>query len=261
MSQQSCLLSKGPIHRAAALLSITILALAVGLWPRLARSVGPTPSTPLPTPTHGPYSTKFLRAESPISEGGAWVSGKAAGLDWADVWTTPGFAFGMEIGGHRNPPQQFDDATALLAGTWGPNQTVQATVHSVNQNQDNTMWEEVEIRLRSTISLHICTGYEIMFRCAKTPHSYCNIARWEGPLGKFTYIKNMGGAKYGVKDGDVVKASIIGNLLTVYINGEEIGRVTDNRFSSGNPGMGFFLDGTTGKNRDYGFTNFTATDR
>ena len=100
-----------------------------------------------------------------------------------------------------------------------------------------------------------------MFRCSKIPKAYCNIARWEGPLGKFTYLKKMEGSKYGVKTGDVVKASMIGNVLTVYINGVQMIQVTDNNFTSGNPGIGFYLEGATGVMGDYGFSSFTATER
>ena len=189
------------------------------------------------------------------------LNGHADGLDWADVQTSPGLAFGLEIGGSRPEPQKYDDSTALLKGTWGPNQTVQATVYSVHPNQDDKVWEEVELRLRSSITPQSCTGYEVMFRCSKIPQAYCNVARWEGPLGKFTYLKQMGGSKYGVKTGDVVKASMIGNTLTVYINGEQIFQLNDSKFPSGNPGMGFFLDGATGVNRDFGFSSFMATDK
>jgi len=35
----------------------------------------------------------------------------------------------------------------------------------------------------------------------------------------------------------------------------------DRTYTSGNPGIGFFLRGTTGVNGDYGFTSFTAMDR
>ncbi len=227
------------------------------LWPSRSRSLGTPPAPPA---RHGPYRTKFLRAEDPISEGGEWYNGQADGLDWANVRTMPGLAFGTEIGGKRPEPQMFDDSTALLKGTWGPNQTVEATVYSVHPNLNDTVWEEVEIRLRSSISPHNCTGYEIMFRCSKIPKAYCNVARWEGPLGKFKYLKNTGGSKYGVKTGDVVKATMFGDVITVYINGEQMFQVRDDKFTGGNPGMGFFLDHATGVNRDFGFTSFMATD-
>lgn len=211
--------------------------------------------------THGQYTTNFPRAENPISEGGKWLNGHADGLDWTDVRTTPRFAFGTEIGGRRPAPQKYDDSTAILKGTWGPDQTVEATVHSMNPNQDGKVLEEVELRLRSSISPHNCTGYEVMFRCSKIPRAYCNIARWEGPLGRFTMLKETYGSAYGVKDGDVVKATMIGKVLTVYINGAQMIQLSDDRFTNGNPGIGYYLEGATGVMRDFGFSSFMATDR
>jgi len=205
--------------------------------------------------THGAsrtYTTKFPLTENPISESGNWINGKTAGLDWADVAMTPGLAYGTESGNTG-----YDDSTALLTGTWGPDQTVQATVHSVNQN-DN-IYEEVELRLRSSLSAHKATGYEINFRCSKTGNAYTQIVRWNGPLGDFTYLNSHSGAKYGVANGDVVKATIVGNLITVYIDDVQVNQATDNTYSTGRPGVGFFLGGNAAIT-DYGFTSFTASD-
>lgn len=259
MSQHSNMEVKGRKCRIVVVSSAIALLMGIGVWFLGSRGVS-APVASAPAALHGPYSTNFAHAENPLSDGGQWYEGKTDGLDWTNVRTIPGLAFGTEIGGNRPAPQKYDDSTAILKGTWGPNQTVQATVHSVNPNQNGKVWEEVELRLRSSISPHNCTGYEVMFRCTKIPQAYCNIARWEGPLGKFTYIKKMQGSKYGVKNGDVVKATMIGNVLTVYINGVQMIQVTDNKFKSGNPGMGFYLDGATGVMRDYGFSNFMATD-
>jgi hypothetical protein len=198
------------------------------------------------------YSTTFPLTENPISENGHWITGKAVGLDWADVSTTPGLAIGLQTGA-----MGYDDATALLTGSWGPDQTVEATVYTVNQNDSYS--EEVEIRLRSAMSAHSNTGYEILFKCSKTTNAYMEIVRWNGPLGNFTYLIRRPGAQYGVKNGDVVKATIVGNVITAYINGVEVARVTDSTYPTGNPGMGFFLRGPAGKNADYGFMSFTAT--
>jgi len=240
--------------------SAVALLMIVGMWPAAKRGLSMLPA-PASAGTHGPYITNFTRTENPVSEGGIWLNGQTDGLDWTDVRTTPGFAFGTEIGGNRPDPQKYDDSTALLKGTWGPNQTAQATVRSVNPNLDGKVWEEVELRLRSSISPHQCTGYEIMFRCSKIPKAYCNIARWEGPLGKFTMLKQTEGSQYGVKDGDVVKASMIGTILTVYINGVQMIQISDDRFTSGNPGIGFYLAGASGVIADFGFSRFMATDR
>jgi hypothetical protein len=261
MPQHSLMNVTGSKRKLVVELAAISLGAILWLWPLADGSVNRLPAAPAPARLHRPYSTNFPRAENPLSEGGKWLNGQTDGLDWTNARTIPGLVFGTEIGGHRPDPEEYDDSTALLKGTWGPNQTAQATVHAVNPNQDDTVWEEVELRLRSSLSPHNCTGYEIMFRCSKIPQAYCNIARWEGPLGKFTYLKKSEGSKYGVKNGDVVKASMIGNVLTVYINGQQMVQVTDNKFTSGNPGIGFFLSGATSVMGDYGFSSFQATDK
>jgi hypothetical protein len=45
---------------------------------------------------HRIYSTRFPLVGNPISEGGNGVHGETIGVDWADVRTTPGFAFANE---------------------------------------------------------------------------------------------------------------------------------------------------------------------
>ena len=211
---------------------------------------------PIPSAGSGPpriYRSNFSVAEDPISDGGRWISAKAAALDWSDIRTVPGLAYGSESG-----TSKFDDSTALLAGNWGPNQMVEARVHTLNQN--DRVYEEVELRLRSSLALHRATGYEISFRCSKSPVAYSEIVRWNGKWGSFTYLRHVQGPQYGVTDGDVVKAVIIGNLIKAYINDIEVVRATDNTYRSGSPGMGFYLFGRTGLNPDYGFTELTATD-
>ena len=203
------------------------------------------------TTSQRPYVTNFSATENPISEGGNWINGLAVGVDWGDVAIASGLAFGTNSGSYADP-------TAILAGSWGPDQMAQATVYSVNQTDG--VFEEVELRLRSAISAHSNTGYEINFRCSKTNNAYSQIVRWNGPLGNFTYLWAQDGSQYGVKTGDVVKATIIGNVITVYINGTKIASVTDNTYKTGNPGMGFYLNQGNGRSKDYGFTSFTASD-
>ena len=122
------------------------------------------------------YETTFPLTENPISEGGAWVNGGSVGLDWTDVATMPGLAYGLETGFGG-----YDDATALVSGVWGPEQSVTATVHSTRQTGGD-VYEEVEIRLRSAISDHWNEGYEVNFRClqgpARTRRSCGGMARW-----------------------------------------------------------------------------------
>jgi hypothetical protein len=74
-------------------------------------------------------------------------------------------------------------------------------------------------------------------------------------------LKETQGSKYGVQDGDVVKATMIGNVLTVFINAAQVVQLSDDKFTSGNPGIGFYLEGATGVMGEYGFSSFMATDR
>ena len=197
------------------------------------------------------YTTNFPLTENPISEGGKWINGAAVGLDWSNVQTTPGLAFDVSGAG-------YNDGTALLAGSWGPDQTAQATVRC--KNPSSGIYQEVELRLRSSLSAHVATGYEINARCLRgDPASYLYIVRWNGALGNFTTLAGGAGAQYGVTDGDVLKASIIGNVITVYVNGSQMATATDSVYANGSPGMGFDLTNSTAYS-DSGFTNFMATD-
>jgi hypothetical protein len=224
-------------------------------------------SFPIPKGQHESYSTNFPAREIPISEGRRWTNGNEVGLDWTDVATTPGLAYSTESGTGTGS-KAYDDSTALLVGTWGPDQTVEATVHSANQ--DDGVFEEVELRLRSSISGRVANGYEVLFRCLKTPEAYASIVRWDGPLGRFTYLSQKQGPEYGVSDGDLVKATIIGNVITAYINGTQALQAIDATYSTGSPGMGFWLKRHSGirnwlrnisvDNIDYGFTRFAAWD-
>ena len=201
------------------------------------------------------YSTAFPLTENPISEGGNWINGQTDGLDWHDMSTTPGLAIGHQSG------SSYTDGTALLTGSWGPTQTVEAVVHAANPK--DSCYQEVELRLRSTLTPHSCTGYEISFKATKTSGAYLIIVRWNGPIGDFTYLVNTAGAQYGVTEGDVVKATIVGNVITAYLNGTAVGTAIDATYATGNPGMGMNLEtgdaSCIGTNGDYGFKHFTAT--
>lgn len=200
------------------------------------------------------YTTNFPLTENPISESGKWINGGVVGLDWNNVATTTGFAYGTDPG-----QVAYADSWALLTGTWGQDQTVQATIkdHSPNVN----CHQEHELVLRGSLAAHVATGYEVTVRATNDSNSYLLIARWNGAIGNFTYLTFLSGSTYGVKTGDVFKATIVGNVITAYINGVQKARVTDNTYASGQPGMGFYLDNPascSGTNANYGYTNYTA---
>ena len=217
------------------------------------------------------YSTHFQLDEDPISEGGKWINGRKDGIDWIDIITRNGVAYGavtrndfaerrVEQGNLVSstpdgvvPEGDYDDPTAVLAGTWGKNQHGKARVFS--RNQTEKYYQEVEIRLRSTITPHSCTGYEVFWRCLKSENSYAEIVRWNGKVRDFTSLKKLIGPQYGIKDGDLVEATVVGNVLKGFINGVEVISAVDDTFDEGNPGIGFNF-GVGNTNVDHGFTYF-----
>ena len=198
------------------------------------------------------YTTNFPLTENPISESGNWINGGSVGLAWSNVRTTPGLAFGTESGSGG-----YDDSTAVLAGSWSADQMAQAVVHSTNQNSN--VFEEVELRLRTTIAANRITGYEFNFRALASGDIYVQIVRWNGAFGSFSLIDSLKGP--GIHNGDVIKATAVGNILTSYVNGNQILQVTDSTYNSGSPGMGFFnQSGTASLDSNYGFSSFTAAE-
>jgi len=208
----------------------------------------PPVQTPGPnvTPVRS-YSTRFELNEDPISEGAKWINGAADGTDWYNVITKDGVAYGAVTKG------DYTDPTALLTGTWGRTQIAKARVFSRNQTED--YYQEVEIRLRSTLTPHRCTGYEVFWRCLKARNVYVQIVRWNGPVADWTSLEKHTGAQYGVQDGDLVEATIVGNVIKGYLNGVEVISATDDTYAAGSPGMGFNY-GVGESNVDFGFSYY-----
>ena len=197
------------------------------------------------------YSIQFLTTERPVSDGGNWLNGKTDGLDWADVAVTNSRAIGLQSGINPN----YDDSTAVVKGDWGPNQTASATVRITTNRPPDGNFPELEIRLLTSISAHQLSGYEIIF---SVNGGYTQLVRWNGPLNNFTYIVSTNGVF--LRDGDVIKGTVTNNVFTGYVNNVQVIQGTDSTFTSGNPGIGMFIQGATGLNNRFGFSSFSATD-
>jgi len=210
-----------------------------------------------------PFSTTFPATENPISQGGVWISGHAAGngcftspaFCFGDVQTTPGKAFGTVVSSSCSGVvgQDCNDSTAILKGTWNKVQMVEGIVYT-NGTLTNG-FDEVELRLLTTISTNSITGYEI--NCSVSGGNYMGLVRWNGPLGQFTGIAVNNSV--GCTNGDDLKATVDANgNFTITKNGavELTGR--DTTYTSGSPGMGFYT--FSGNLSDFGLKSFTATD-
>ena len=201
------------------------------------------------------YSTRFDGSANPLSEGGRWSN---AGLDWTNIRKDQGIACSTQSGVDTGK-FKYNDSYSVLSG-FPPDQEAWGDVQIKKPSSSYT--QELEILLRFTSSPHWTTGYECFARCVDDDSSYVEIVRWDGPVGKFTYLARMHGKGYGLKNGDTLKATIDGNVITVYINGVKKAQAIDNTFKTGNPDIGEFLECPNGQgkgsNADLGFTSFTA---
>ncbi|HYK87268.1 MAG TPA: hypothetical protein VE398_00760 [Acidobacteriota bacterium] len=201
------------------------------------------------------YTTTFDGEEYPLSENGRWINN---GLDWTKIRMKGGIAFGTQSGTNKGR-HHYDDSYAHLSG-FPPDQEAWGEVYIAKP--DSSCNQEVEILLRWKSEKHSTTGYECFARCLTGTSSYLQIVRWEGPLGKFTYLADKRGIDYGLKNGDTLKASVVGNLITVYVNDVVKAQIRDDTYKSGDPGIGIFLGFNgrrkTAPNSDFGFTNYTA---
>jgi hypothetical protein len=201
------------------------------------------------------YSTRFDGIENPLSEGGTWTNN---GIDWTHIRKLGGMACGTQTGTNSGI-YKFDDSYGRLSG-FPPDQEAWGEARIVEP--DESCHQELEILLRWTSAPHRTTGYECFARCVSSASSYLQVVRWDGPLGRFTYLADKRGTNYGLKNGDILKASVVGNVITVYVNGVEKARVTDNTFPTGDPGIGEFLfcdnGHGVGSNTNFGFASFAA---
>lgn len=197
------------------------------------------------------YTTQFDLTESPLSENGAWHHD---GLDWTKVDSGNGISFGTQaLGVNRSGPTGYDDSYAYLSG-FPPDQQASAIVHL--GTIDGSCTHEVEIILRWADAAHTARGYECN---VAFDGSYAQIVRWNGPVGDYTYLAK-GSVPGGIHDGDTVSASVVGDTITLIVNGTVRATATDSTFTTGNPGIAFWRGmsgcGTFG---DYGFTEFRAS--
>jgi hypothetical protein len=221
------------------------------------------------------YSTTFPIAEGRLSEGASWVEADTAGAGcdhhpcWGNMQSIPGEAFGV------SEPTRFGDPTAILTGTWGPDQTAEGTVVVSSAQPWRGCCHELELRLRTTISANAITGYEVYCSLIWT-NPYCHIASWGGPNGSYVNLDECLGHTPAVylKDGDTLKATITGTkpvIITAFVNGLQIMQILDEgmcTFSdgkkhgpwiTGNPGIGQY-DSKDSDFRSFGWSRFSAMD-
>jgi hypothetical protein len=227
--------------------------------PQVTVQGGTTATTTCPTssPTAS-YTTNFPNNENPLSEGGKWVQGKAVGGNWNNPISAGGKAYASVLSGASG--SRYDDSVAHLSPSFesfNANQWAQGTVYLASGYSGQS--HEVELLLRFSIVSGDAHGYEILWGLT----GYIAVVRWNGPLGNYTPLHDPGQGSMPVpKDGDVLRAQISGNIITVQRNGTTVATVDVTSaggtvWNSGQPGLGFWpVDSATPQN--YGWKSFTA---
>lgn len=191
------------------------------------------------------YTTTFPLTENPMSESGIWLCGAAVGLDWTDPRTSGGVSYGTQNPGSSNT----DDSIACIDATklsFPANQQVDVTV--VVDPALSTGQHEMECLLRFAISGHNARGYECNYSYGNGAGgpSYQQIVRWNGSLNSFDVLAQTFGAPAPVT-GDTIRATIVGNLITVYlvhlgvqsfVQSVDITAFGGTVWASGQPGIG-----------------------
>lgn len=197
----------------------------------------------------GSYSSSFDLQENPLSEGGVW---RRAVNNYTHVRSSGGAAYGTN--GITN---EYDDSYALLSG-FAPDQTVEAVVQR-SSNLDTSITHNVELLLRFSDSTSGARGYQCLFAF----YGGVQIVRWNGSRGNYTYLSStagLGSLGRELRSGDVIKATISGNVISVFINATLMARATDATYTTGQPGIGFFIR-PGGNSAHLALTHVTATSQ
>jgi len=89
------------------------------------------------------------------------------------------------------------------------------------------------------------------------------VVRWNGTQGDYTVLSSTagtGGLGRELLTGDVIKASISGSVINLYINATLVMRATDSAFTTGQPGIGFFTR-PGGNSAHLALTKITASSQ
>ncbi len=204
------------------------------------------------------YSTTFPATENPMLESPHWAfRGLDTGLDWTNPQTSPGICFGTETGDGGT-----DDSIALLSGTWANDCDVTGIVHIGTRPGT---FSEIELLLRGTISAHSAQLYECYFSVCAAPDRYAHITRWNGAFNSFTDLVSLDNSTAPtLNNGDTIRATVVGTVITVYVNGgivmgpyDTVGDTT--KYASGRPGIGVFSQ-THAADSNWGWSSYTARD-
>jgi hypothetical protein len=163
--------------------------------------------------------------KNPRSIGGKCYAADTVGADYDDCLG--------QLQNHAIPANQYAEMTVFR----------QAGYTTPGDTHENGLY------LRMLIGASLVRGYEFLFEAQGS----FQIVRWEGvsqDSSNFTVLSPGGSSPGALAHGDVILVTAIGSQLRCYKNGVEFADVVDTTWSTGNPGLGFFVrpTGTTPEN-------------
>lgn len=197
--------------------------------PGAAPTAAPTPP-PTPPPTAPPggstYSLNFASAavENPLSAGGVWsnntqgVGGNIAPMNMTSMRVALASNGTTRIAMPTHAGINYDDSFAFVPGFAG-NQWCEAVLYKeagYNPNASGSN-HEVELILGCRTAGGTHRWNEFLFNAA----GGCEIINLDGGPGSFTFIGQRNSALLGrvAQDGDVLRATKVGNTLSMFVNG------------------------------------------
>lgn len=188
------------------------------------------------------YDTQFPADENPISEGGRWRVGADTGF-YKSPRSLGGKCFG------NGTASGYDDCLGQLQmPNLGNDHRVEATVYKLGGYTPPGS-HEVGLYLRmgrAGASEEFVTGYECLFPF--NGGGEFQIIAWLGinhtDLDNFDLtidVTTMNGGLGTISDGDVLAAQIVGSTIKCYRNDTQFAEATDSRYTTGKPGLGFFV--------------------
>lgn len=188
------------------------------------------------------YDTQFPATENPLSQSNRWRVGGATGF-YGNPRSTTGKCFAASF----VDPESYDDCLGHLQNHAIPaNQYAEATVFRESGYDTPGNTHEFSLYLRMLIGDEFVRGYEFLFEAQGS----FQVVLWLGTthaIENFDTSISVTGTGPGVlAHGDVVRVEAVGNDFVCLHNGDEVASFTDATWTTGNPGLGFFVrEGST----------------
>lgn len=199
--------------------------------------------------TPGFFTTNFSGGNGDLTSlQTGWIGGASVGGSWTNPGITSHVALSTQTSSPRAPP--FDDSIAHRTG-FNADHYSELTIGRNSPTGEH----EIEPLTRFLITAGNARGYEhdvIM-------GSGAILVLWNGPPGNYSPLTGLVTTNCTFNDGDVYRASSVGTTHTLTCNGNTVYSISDGTWTTGNPGMGLWVD--DGVNPlGFGIKTYTASN-